>query len=299
MARKSKRRKLELYRLTISGLKDKVDYKKFLVDCWNNLKEDDQNVFVSGGKSHSLDTISRTKGNLWIRFYSFTPGERPDVINVNSHSIRPNPIKDNEALLHWTHAMAKQLTDRFVILVERVQTGIWPSKIETYLQWMVDHELNESLRKRATAKTDEPITINLELEADKSFFNLVDSMDRIASATVRIVRPNPGWQDYDKLLGDEASASDARIAEVTMKARRGASLSKNDGIVQAMRDLDQNNRLGRAVVEGDLDGESKAVSTDSHGKSQFKYLATNDDGNVIANQALDKFFETMGNMTDV
>lgn len=123
-------------------------------------------------------------------------------------------------------------------------------------------------------------------------------MERIVSASVRIVRPNPGWSDYENLLSDEAKDSDAQSAEVTMNARRGASLAKNDGIVEAMREAYRGNKLGRAVVEGDVDGERKRVSTTSHGKSQYKYLETNENGNVEHQAARDKFFETLAKMTD-
>ncbi len=295
---KPKRRKLELYRLTISGLNDDVDYQSFLMKLWKNLHDREEKIFESGDKSHALDQLQRKKGNLWMQFFSYAEGERPDVIDTEDLSIHDNPLGESETFLHWTHGLGKQLKDRYVLLLERVQTGIWPSKVEQYFQWLLDHPENESDALKATADPDEPISVSLELEADKSFMKLVNSMDRIVSATVRIVRPNPGWQDYDKLLGEEARDSDAKFAEVTMKARRGASLAKRDGIVQAMRDLDSHNKLGKAVVEGDIDEERKTVSTESHGKSQYKYLATNENGNVAHDAALDKLFETLGKMTD-
>lgn len=295
---KPKRRKLELHRLTISGLSEGVDYQKFLISLWANLENRENRIFTPGGKGHALDQAREVQGHLWLQFFSFAEGERPEVLDTNDMSISENPLTDSEALLHWTHAMGAKLSDRYVVLLERVQAGIWPSKLEHYLQWLIDHPANELIAKEATANADEPISVSVELEADASFLKLIDSMERVVSASIRIVRPNPGWGDYEDLLSEEAKDSDAHSAEVTMNARRGASLSKTDGIIEAMREAYRGNKLGRAVVEGDVDGERKRVTTANHGKSQYKYLETNENGNVIHQAALDKFFEAMGKMTD-
>lgn len=295
---KPKRRKLELYKLTISGMRDDVDYQEFLFSLWANLGNRQGRIFTPGGKGHSLDQLREIQGHLWFQFFSFSEGERPEVLDTEDMSISENPLTDSEALLHWTHALGKRLLDRYVILLERVQTGIWPTKVEHYLQWLIDNPTNKQIATRATANSDEPISVSLELEPDASFLKVIDSMERVISASVRIVRPNPGWGDYEDLLSDEAKDSDAHSAEVTMNARRGASLSMTDGIIEAMREGYRKNKLGRAVVEGDVDGERKRVTTASHGKSQYKYLETNENGNVLHQAALDKFFEALGKMTD-
>lgn len=295
---KPKRRKLELYRLTISGLKPDTDYQKFLVALWANLPERAQRSFAPGGKSHVLDQLEITKSNLWFQFFSYAEDERPEVLDTNDMSLSENPLTPSEALVHWTHAMGKHAEGRYVMLLERVQTGIWPTKIEHYLQWMMEKPENAQLVKKTTANPDEPISVSLELEPDESFLKLVDAMEKIASVTVRIVRPNPGWSDYEDLLSEEARESDAQSAEVKMNARRNASLAKSGGIIGAMREAFRSKKLGRAIVEGDIDGERKRVSTESHGKSQYKYLETNQNGNVLHQSARDKFFETLGKMAD-
>ena len=267
---KPKRRKLEVYRLIISGLKADVDYLQFLRRARNTIKDESNAVQTSGDKSHALHTMKVTKGSLWLRFYSYSLGDRPDVINTTSLDIKPNPLSDNETQVYWTHVLVSPLKKRVVMLIERIQTGIWPSRIEGYLQWLIDHPENKKLVSEVQQSTDEPLTVTLELEADKSFMKQVESMDRIIAASVRIVRPNPGWKDYEDLLSKEAQASDAHYADVSMHARRNASLTKDQGIVQAMKDLDRNNKLGRAEVEGETDGQRKTISTEKHGKSQYK-----------------------------
>lgn len=293
-----KRRKLELYRLTISGMVAGSDYQEFIESLWSNLGTRENRILNEGDKSHGLDSLRQSDETLWFQFFSYSAGERPEVIDTDDMTISANPLEPSEALLNWTHALGEQREDRYVLLVERVQTGIWPSKIEHYLDWLIGHPENEGIVADYIASSDEPISVALELEPDATFMKLVNSMDRIVSATVRINRPNPGWGDYEELLNEEARKSDAQSAEVTMKARRGASLAKRDGIVQAMKEAYRQNDLGRASVEGDIDGERKTISTTKHGKSQYKYLPVSSNGTVNHAAAFDTFFEVLGKMDD-
>ena len=288
---KPKRRKIEVYRLTIAGLKPNVDYLSLLRRAWNGINDGQKVVLTIGGRSHVLHELKQTQKVLWLQFISYSEGERPEVINTKSLSIKRNPLSANETQLYWTHAVVAARKDRVNMLIERVQTGIWPTRIEEYLQWLFDLPDNQKLLAEVQADPREPLTVNLELETDKSFMKQVLGMERIIAATVRIVRPNPGWKDYEDLLSKEALASDAKHADVGMHARRNASLRKNDGIVQAIKDLDQQNRLGRAVVEGEVDKERTTISTDQHGKSKYMYLPTDSDGNVEHDAALMKFLE--------
>jgi len=288
---KQKRRKIEVYRLIISGLKEDVEYLPLLRRARNAIKDEHKAVQTIGGKSHALHEVKLTQQVLWLRFYSYSDGDRPDVINTKSLNIKPNPLSDNETQVYWTHALVSDRDDRVIMLIERVQTGIWPGRIEDYLQWLFERPENEELLAEVQADADVPLTVTLELEADKSFMKQVAQMERIIAASVRIVRPNPGWKDYEDLLSKEAQASDAKHADIGMHARRNASLKKDDGIVQAMKDLDQKNKLGRAVVEGEVDGERRTISTEKYGKSQYMNLPADADGNVASNAALDKFRE--------
>jgi len=96
---KPKRRKLELYELTISGMHEDVDYQKFLRSLWSNLETRENRIFTPGGKGHALDRLQITKGNLWFQLFSFAAGERPEVLDTDDMSISENPLTASEALL--------------------------------------------------------------------------------------------------------------------------------------------------------------------------------------------------------
>jgi hypothetical protein len=291
-----KRRKIEAYRLIISGLRIGLGYADVLRRARASLDDEREAVQRLGDKSCVLHNMEPIDLGLWLVFYSYTEGDRPDVIDTSTLTIHANPLADDETQIEWTHALYSSSLDRNLMLIERVQRGMWPSRVESYLQWLLDHPRNESLRREVQANAQEPLTVTLELEVAGSFMEQVDAMSRIASASLRIARPNPGWQDYENLLSEEARASDAKYAEIEMHARRNASLRRDDGIVEAMRAMDQNNTLGHAAVEGVLDGQTQRISTEKHGRAMVKYLPTDEDGNVQHDAAREKFFEMLGEM---
>lgn len=290
----TKRRKVEVYRLTISGLKDGTDYSKFLQQVRSQFDEAVDAVHQTGKKCHCLDDIRISRGRSRFCFYSYSEGDRPEVINTTDLTISPNPLEDDETFVDWTHVLGSEINGRYVLVIERVQTGIWPSRIEEYFQWMIDKQ--SSSEKIGKYIAEEEVTVSIEIEPDEAFMKKVLAMDRITSAMVRIVRPNPGWKDLKKELGGEADESDAHYAEVKMNARRSGSLDKKKGLIKAMKEMDSNKQLGRAVVEGKIDDETEVLSSERTSKHKYKYLPTDAVGNVVRDKAFEKlgdYFDTL------
>jgi hypothetical protein len=249
-------------------------------------------VHQTGKKCHCLDSIHISHKRARFRFLSYSEGDRPEVIDTSDLSIKPNPLGDDETFLSWTHVLGSALSNRYVLIIERVQTGIWPSRIEEYFQWMIDQKLSAPKIRKYVAERS--VTVSIEVEPDESFMRRVLAMDRIMSAMLRIVRPNPGWKDLEKELGGEADESDAHYAEVKMNARRNATLKKSEGIIKAMKDMASQKQLGRAIVEGKVDGETEVVSSERTGRHQYKYLPTDPNGNIV----VDKVFDALGRYLD-
>jgi hypothetical protein len=63
-----------------------------------------------------------------------------------------------------------------------------------------------------------------------AFFNY-SALERIASVSMEVVRPNHGWTDYYNLLTSFADESNASIAKVEMSAPRNRSLQQQTGII--------------------------------------------------------------------
>ncbi len=126
----------------------------------------------------------------------------------------------------------------------------------------------------------------------------MDSLDRITKATVRTVRPNPGWRDLDTALGEQSETSDSQKTDVTMMARRNHSLSKTNGIIQAIRDLFSENELSSARVEGKRGSQSDAFSTEKLNKYRYVRLEFEDDGQIKERSAWEVLAQMMDSLRE-
>lgn len=288
----TKQRKIEVHRLTISGLSDGTAYGAFIKGVRQRFRDLGRGEWKHGDKTHALKSAAVHNSRLRLRFYTYKGGFRPDVIDTNTHTISDSPYEESQAGLEYTHALGGRINGRYVLLVEKTQGGLWPRQMETYLQWLVDefHQPEDNQEDEEA----EPVAISLEPDPSEEFIARMDSLDRITKATVRTVRPNPGWSDLESELADQSQASDSHKTEVSMAARRNRTLSKTAGIVQAIRDLFRSNDLHMARVEGKRGNESDSFSTEKLNKFRFVRMEINDDGQVSERSA----WETLANMMD-
>jgi hypothetical protein len=287
-----RRRKIEVHNLIISGLPHGIEYDSFLQQLRQKVTNLGECEWKYRGKSHALISANDLNGYLWMRFYTYTQGHRPDVIDTLNHNISGSPYKKSQAGLEYTNILGSKINDKYYLLIEKVQSGIWPSAIESYLQWLVD-EYYQPEKPLENDKGNSPITISLEPDPSEEFIQLMNSLDRVIKATVRISRPNPGWSDLETELGKESQASDAHKSEITMTSRRNKTLSKKDGIIKAIQDLYKEGQLNYARIEGWHGNTPEKFSTEKLNNNKFIKLEIDDDGQVIESSAREAFQEIM------
>jgi hypothetical protein len=85
--------------------------------------------------------------------------------------------------------------------------------------------------------TEEFKTLEIDFNpvADLEFANRLNQFRRIQAATITIARPNVDWTDRHDQLTDVAKESDAASLDLTARAKRGKSLSKESGLIQFIR----------------------------------------------------------------
>ena len=291
----TKRRKIEVHRLTISGLEDDASYVEFLRNLRGQFDLHEDATQKGRTKSHVLwDCVRHQNGRLRMRFISFSKGFRPDILDTEDYEIGPTPLEESQTGVEWTHCLAGESGARFLMLVEKHQGGIYPRSIETYLNWMI----GKSDQPRQATDDEElaEVLVSLEAEPGEEFIARLDALTRIKAATYRIVRPNPGWADLENELGTQAADSQAHKADISMNASRGGTLNRVRGIIAAIRQRFQAQQLDYAQIDGERDGRSDKFNTEQLGRHAFIEFETDAQGQIDHGNAwrkLNQMFDGM------
>ena len=288
-----KQRKIEVHRLTISGLPNGTGYGPFLHSLRNDHPVATM-VMKSGGKSHALNDTALLNHRLRLRFLSYTKGHRPDILDTTEFSVQENPLTPSQTSIEWTHALGAPKGGRYALLIEHNHNGIWPSTMEGYLQWLIDGYYQPS--PETEQQDSEPVTVSIEAEPGPEFVERMDALEHVTEATLRIVRPNPGWHDLETELGEKAEESDAHKVDIKMTARRRASLSKNGGILGRIREAFHKKERGFAAITGRRGRRKESFTTERLGKHFFVNIEMDDRGQIRADDAWHRLSEIMDDL---
>jgi hypothetical protein len=98
--------------------------------------------------------------------------------------------------------------------------------------------------------------------AAQEFMKKISQMERIQSASVSIARPNVDWSDSYKVLAGLADDSKGKAIDTTIRARRGDSLSKDNGIVPNMKHwlADKLSAVSSATIKGSSGDDSGLIT---------------------------------------
>jgi hypothetical protein len=100
--------------------------------------------------------------------------------------------------------------------------------------------------------------------ADVEFIKRLEALARIQAATVTIGRPNPDWTDRHNQLTEVADESNAKALDVTARAKRGKSLSKDAGLVQFVKHFAGSamTMFQKIKITGQLGADSGLITLD-------------------------------------
>ena len=242
-----KTRTIELYRLTISGLPESVSYDHLLQKIAGAIPKSRKYLKINS-KHYSIEKCSVSEKVTKVLFTSYKEGSRPDVLDTKTNAILKNPMPDNFESVEYTHVLGFLKNDKYLLILELNPQGIWANTIARFIEICCKHYSSKIFGEGLYPK--EEIIVNLEPVPGRSFQEKVEGLQRITKATLRIVKPNPCWDDLESELGGMSKESNARMVEVTSTAPRGKSLSKMSGIVRYIFDLFQKKHLDGAIIEG-------------------------------------------------
>jgi len=97
-------------------------------------------------------------------------------------------------------------------------------------------------------------------------------------------------------LGVKAEESDARKADLTMTARRRASLSTESGIIDWIRKAFGEKELGFAAIKGRRGRQKESFTTEKLSTHAMLDIELDDRGQILADDAWAKLSEMMDNL---
>jgi hypothetical protein len=224
------------------------------------------------GKLVALPTLEVDGDHVRLIAYEGPVGESPLIYNRLNAEERIERLASGEVLARKTHAMSNLLTRELV--VEYNQRGAKASDIVNLFQEL-------ALQDSDWARLDLVATPIVE----PSFLAALDRFQVIKLATVKVARPNQNWNaDLKNMLGEMASDSDARMADVTLHATRSGTLSKTRGLVAYIRAMLSGRRpsVEGATITGIREGESadSTISLKKFVQGQVVSVRLTDDGYV-------------------
>lgn len=290
--------KVDIFRLTISGLQSNSDYCDLIMAAATDLRSDTKAVTITvNRKTHALSDFRKSESYqncIGLRFLSYKSGHRPDILNTQDFSLQSSPLAPDQANVEWTHALVGTDPSRpgkFLLLLENNFHGIHSGTLEYYLQ-----RLLRKISPTKLAKVGQAVVVSLTSEPGVQFIQRLHDLDRISTATLRVVRPNPGWRDLESLLSEEADESDARRIDLEMAARRGASLSKKEGLVARILQKFTNRTLDYAAISGNRNGKPDSFNTDKLGKKAMATVETDSFGQIDAAAAWKELAKILRNL---
>ena len=288
----TKNRKIEVYRLKISGLPEGMSYGNFVNEVRRSADSVADTIMKQGEKWHGIMDFTIRNRRMRVRFLSYKKGHRPDILNTENYELGPNPLMPTQTGVEYTHVLGNNVNGRYLLIVERNHSGIWPSTIEKYLQRLIDKFYDSE----SDQEDGDPITVNLEAEAGPEFIERLDRLNQIKVATVRVVRPNPGWSDLDSELGRMASDSDARRAEITMGARRNESLDKSRGLIRWIIEKFHSRDLDYASIQGKRGRQTDSFNTQKLIKHTMVPMEIDERGQVVSEDAWSKMAQILNDL---
>ena len=161
-------------------------------------------------------------GKLFLAAYTGYAEKTVLLFDLNEQTELFEATKPGQFPARKTHALIDP--QRRLLLIESMRGHLHPEDLAEAL---------ESVGRRMPGY--ETLELNFNPVADTEFIRQIDQFRRIQSATVTMARPNIDWTDRHHQLTEVADESNAKAIDVTVRSKRGKTLSKDAGLVQFVK----------------------------------------------------------------
>jgi hypothetical protein len=162
---------------------------------------------------------------------------------------------------NWMTAPGQFLARKTHILVDPGQRQLL---VETGRGTLPAEELAKIIEDEARKKPElSTLDLSFTPVAARTFGEKINQMERIQSASVTIARPNFDWSDRYESLAKLADDSQGAAIDTTIRARRGDSLSKDEGLIPSIKQWlsDKLSAVSSAKIKGALRDDGSGLIT--------------------------------------
>jgi hypothetical protein len=221
MAQRVKKIKFEVFSVHIHEKETAADYPKLFTAM---AKIPAPKRYSQLDTTHIAIPILEEKSNvIWFVACEGEEGAATKIYNMDSSDNRVVKPKPREMFSTDTYGVIDLLTKEAIIQYN--QKG---AKAEN---------IAEVFGKLAGHATGNDHSVVLVPVADKSFFEAIQSMDRVRVATIKVAKPNDNWQDEYNALTELGDESNGKFIEVGVYAERDKGLSKTGGILGILKGM--------------------------------------------------------------
>lgn len=195
--------------------------------------------------------VSKEQSAIFFLSYEGDPEAEALLYDMGAGTERLTPRRSGEIVATRTH-FAVNLGAR-VVAFEHNYRGTKREDLEDLIVQLI-HQ---------TTGGDQRCEVSLVPIPKPSFLQELREYDRIQSAKVVLVRPNPSWLDADSQLLKYADQSEAQAITLEARARRNRSLSRGEGIIGDLRKVISQGitTVREAVIWGNKHGSKQRRET--------------------------------------
>lgn len=235
-------RKLELFTIHAHGLPES-DYNN-IFDKFYKIPRN-QRIARIYGTVIGFPFIERTENGYFIQALEGDLDALQVVFDLSTGEAKESDLGSNEVYGQATHLIVVPSV-RFTA-IEYVRSGAKAI--------LLGPAIAEIMRNNIDEFSD--LQVEFAPKIERAFEEEIDLFDRIRMASIRVTRPNASWTDHYSDLSELMDASEGDKAAIDVRAGRGASLRKDAGIVQVIKDVsaDEFPYIEEASVTGTRENE--------------------------------------------
>lgn len=234
-------RKISAYSIHAHGKNFDGNYSA-IFSTLSGIEKSDRTVKISS-LTFGISDVVKLETDFFLTFIEGEEGINPLIFDSQTGDTYEDQLEAHEILVSASHALF--VPEKRRVLIEYVKSAPKASVMERVIEQLLQKHYGEDFK------------IGFSPIIEEDFVREIDKFKRIRVASLTLMKPNAGWDDHYTKISELLEESRGEKADISVRAARGETLSKNAGIVEVIKDVanDQQPYLVDAEIIGVKEGE--------------------------------------------